>query len=174
VGARVFLDIGGGPVGYRAELENAVQYLGLWDGSAGVGLIAPDPRGPRIEFAEFAGQRPDFTDLAAELAKLYPVIEQIRAVPVHHIIDFGALGCDHLDRNPVAPPDGFGHRERFFRQATGVEREDAERASATRGEIDHNHARFLETSGDRKSIRKCRERPVQDFSRAFFRYTCGV
>src|SRR5690606_18436362 len=126
------------PVGERIHLHDAAVcrvHLDLGHVPARHALLAAQARhpGPDAGLGEVALHRLDLAQAAAELAFLDALVEEVLAVPAHHLLDRARVGEDHLDLDPVAVAHAVDEVVGRLRQPARVEHEDA------RGRLDAVH-----------------------------------
>src|SRR5260370_28185883 len=71
----------GSPIGQRIQLQFSVDLLHLAHIHPRIILFAPQPSHPRAQPAQSALERPDLTNLAAEIPQRNLTIEQVGTVP---------------------------------------------------------------------------------------------
>src|SRR2546423_786454 len=72
------------PIRQRTDLDEVTFMGDLRHAGAGFALLAPEPHHVGLELFEFARERTDFTDIAAEHARRHIIAEQVVAVARHH------------------------------------------------------------------------------------------
>ena len=151
----------------------------IWDGCSGFGpdghgehtrvrarrvLVAAQPGHPGVELRQVPLQRLDLADAAAELALLHGLVEEVEAVPAHHLLHVLRAREDHLYLDVVAVAHAVDQVVGLLGEPPRVEHEDPGAGIDALHHVQHDHAFGRpEGAGQRDPGGEILECPGKDF-----------
>jgi len=131
------------------------------DTDAALALLSTEAGDPAIEFSQFALQREDLPDRAAEVGVAGPELGTLG-----FLLSFERdVGLDRVNGDLEEIFQSFLEVKGFRKEQPCIEGEDGEGKGVLPGEMDHDEACALEAGSDGRSFAEAVPGPLEDFSR---------